>query len=237
MTTKKFTHAELAEAQAAGNWTLLWQQAIPLVKLVIGRMLSDKDREEAIVDDMAQQGMLIAGEQMRTWKPLECAFSTHITRHVQWYIGHALAENNNGGIGSRAQKPVVLSLGDDRPDAESASEEDREDNDGTFDAALTYAGVVMRGGQYDGNGYVPKGFRDPSEEADTGAEVALRAALQHLTAEELDLVSTIYGLGGGQTQTLADYAEARHMPLRTAERRMANIRAILAVHLQNLPHS
>lgn len=238
---KRLTHAELAGAQERGDWTLLWRQAMPLVKLVIKRMRRDGVAVADSADDsdeLLQQGMLIAGEQMRTWKPLECSFSTHITKTVRWYLGHALAEASNAGIGSRAQNPVILSLGDDRPGAGSADEDDEEGDDGSFEAALTYEGVVMPGGQHDGAGHVPEGLREPSDEADkTYLKNAVRAALQHLTEEEQDLVCAVFGLSGGKEQSLRDYAKAREIPLRTVERRLANAKAILAVRLRNLPNS
>lgn len=230
MTTKKLTHEELAAAQERKDWALLWQHAMPLVKLAVRR---SKHRGAEEKEELEQQGMLIAGEAIRAWPPLECAFSTFIVRRVSGDLANYLIEKDRGGIGSYKQNPTVLSLGDERADVDSVSDDDRDEDDGTFDAALTYAGVVMRGGQHDGEGYVPQGFGDPSVEADVNAQTALRAALQHLTAEEIELVSTVYGLGGGRTQTLAQYAEARHLPYRTAKRRMQNIRAVLAPQLQN----
>lgn len=238
MTQKKLTHAQLAEAQSRADWTLLWQYATPLVKLVIGRMARSKDvRSEDADDDLLQQGMLIAGEAARSWRPIECTFSTHITNRVHGDLLNYAAMRGGGGIGSYKQKPVVLSLGDERPDASTAADEEDAEDDGSFDAALTYAGVVMPGGQFDGDGSVPQGFGDPSEEGDVSRRVALGAALQHLTAEEIELVSTVYGLGGGHTQTLIEYAEARGIPYITAKRRWANVRAILSQHLRNFRHS
>jgi|ADGO01.1.fsa_nt_gi hypothetical protein len=81
---KKLTHAELAAAQERGDWDLLWAQAMPLVKMVVGRMgRNGSVRSEDADDDLLQQGMLIAGDAMRAWRPLECAFSTHITNRVR----------------------------------------------------------------------------------------------------------------------------------------------------------
>lgn len=231
---KKLTHAELAAAQERGDWDLLWAQAMPLVKMVVGRMgRNGSVRSEDADDDLLQQGMLIAGDAMRAWRPLECAFSTHITNRVRSDLLNYATTRANGGIGSHMQKPVVLSLLDERPDAPRSDDGDEEETDNTFEGALTYAGVVMPGGQYDGEGYTPEGFRDPSEEADVSAQLAVRAALQHLTEEEQDLVCSVYGVGGGRTQTLVEYASARNIPLRTARRRMANAKEILALHLRN----
>lgn len=231
---KKLTHAELAAAQERGDWQLLWQQAMPLVKLTVGRMLKSKERDEDVADDMIQQGMLIAGEEMRAWKPLECTFSTWVTRQVEWRLGHAQAERNNGGVGSRAQNPIILSLGDERPDARTDGDTDDNEDDGTFEAALTYSGVVKPGGQHDGDGYVPAGFGDPSDEADVGAEARVRAVLQHLSERNQHMLCSIYGIGGGRPQTVAEYAAAHDMPLRTLERRLAETKLLLAVKLRNL---
>lgn len=236
---KKFTHAELAAAQERGDWDLLWQQALPLVPLAIRKA----KRSGAIAADDAdadllQQGMLIAGEAVRTWKPIECALSTHVVWRVRGDLFNYVTERARGGIGSYKQRPDVLSLGDDRPNTAKTSDIDGEDgeDDGTFDAALTYAGVVMPGGQYDGDGYVPQGFDDPSVEADCAAKDAIRASLQHLTDEEQDLVCCVFGIGDGKTQTLVEYAAARDIPLRTARRRMAAAKEILALRLENFRH-
>lgn len=226
---KRFTHAELAAAQERGDWALLWQQAVPLVKLTLGRMRKSGASNSDNADDdgeLLQQGMLIAGEAMRTWKPLECTFTTWISRTVEWELARATQEASNVGIGSYKQKPLVLSLGDERPDARVDGDAEDNEDDGTFEAALTYAG-------YDGDGHVPQGFGDPSEEADVAAGTALRAALQHLTDEELELANNVFGLGGGRTQTLAEYAEARGISYITARRRLQNARAILSDKLRN----
>jgi hypothetical protein len=240
MTKQKLTHAELAAAQERGDWALLWQHAMPLVKLVIKRMRKDGAAQSDNADDdgeLLQQGMLIAGEAMRVWRPIECAFSTHITTRVRGGILNHRAEAANAGVGSREQKPVILSLGDERPDSSTSADDEDKDEDGTFDAALTYAGVVMPGGQFDGDGYVPEGFADPSELADVGAKEAVRASFQHLTPEEIELVSTLYGFDGARAQTLVEYAEARGIPYRTVKWRLAKIRAVLAPVLRNLGNS
>lgn len=240
MAQKKLTHAELADAQAHGDWPLLWQHAMPLVKLVIGRMRKDGAAQSDSADDdgeLLQQGMLIAGEAMRAWRPVECAFSTHITTRVRGGILNHAAEQANAGVGSREQKPVILSLGDERPDSSTSADDEDADDDGTFEAALTYAGVVMPGGQYDGDGVVPEGFGDPSEVADVGAQAHVRAALQHLPERDQHLLCSIYGIGGGRAQTVTEYAAAHDMPLRTVERRVAEIRLLLAVRLRNLGNS
>lgn len=234
---KKFTHAELAGAQERGDWDLLWVQAMPLVKLVVGRMLKEKTRDEDVTDDMVQQGMLIAGEAMRAWKPLECAFSTHITVRVRGGILNHAAEQANGGVGSMKQNPTILSLGDERPDASTSGDDEEADDDGTFDAALTYAGVVMPGGQLDGDGYTPEGFGDPSEIADVGAQAHVRAALQHLSEPDQHLLCSVYGIGGGRPQTVTEYAVAHGIPLRTVERRVAETKLYLAVQLRNFGNS
>jgi hypothetical protein len=240
---KKFTHAELAAAQQRGDWALLWQQAMPLVKLVAGRMRrGGAMRSEDVDDDLVQQGMLIAGEATRSWRPLECAFSTHITNRVRGDLLNYATTRANGGIGSHMQKPVVLSLGDERPDAKGDMTTGEDGGDeggdgGTFEAALTYAGVVMPGGQHDGDGYVPEGFGDPSEEADVGAEAKVRAVLQHLSERNQHMFCSIYGIGGGRPQSVAEYAAAHGIPLRTLERRLAETKLLLAVKLRNFRHS
>ncbi|HKU13523.1 MAG TPA: hypothetical protein VJQ52_03955 [Steroidobacteraceae bacterium] len=236
---KKFTHAELAAAQERGDWDLLWQQAMPLVKLVVGRMgRSGAVRNSAAKpgtrdDDLLQQGMLIAGEAMRQWKPLECAFTTHIGNAVRWKLYEFLGRRHNHGIGSHVQRPAVFNTSDSRDGLYGFNsvdyDEGDEDDDGSFEAALTYAGVIRPNGQYDGCGYTPEGFGDPSEEADKH-EQQVRAALQHLTDGERRAICAIYGIGEPACAP-SEYAAKVGVSESTLKRTLSNAKAILALRL------
>jgi len=239
--TKKFTHAELAEAQAAGNWTLLWQQAMPLVKLVLGRMKRGNSVKEDDADsDLLQQGMLTAGEALREWKPMECAFSTHICNAVRWKTYEYLGLKHNGGIGSHKQKPAVLSTEDSSNGCSrgAALVEDRDDGDGdvdgSFNSALTYEGVVRGSGQYDGMGVPPEGYGDPADEASKEElRQEVESALDTLPGEEQELVRSIHGWGRF-SETREQYAARVGVSVRTVTRRLGDVHTKLARRLRRL---
>lgn len=201
----RLTHTELAEAHGRADWRVLWEHAIPLVKMTVGRMARSKEMRRDVTDDLMQEGMLIAGEAMRTWDPVECAYSTHITRKVGWGTLETLTKRHNGGIGGKDQRPALFSLGDSRdgmfglgadPDGEQGEDED----DGTFEAGLTYAGVRRSDkkgpGQYDGMGVVPEGYADPGEEADRQQqEDTVAAAVKTLKPRDQKMIRSVFGFG------------------------------------------
>lgn len=217
---KRLTHAELAAAQERQDWTVLWEQALPLVKLVVGRMA--RSASERAGDDTLQEGMLIAGEAMRTWKPLECAYSTHVCNRVRWDLLRARSEDHNAGIGSYKQRPAVFSLADSRDGmfgfgANPEGDQGEDEDDGTFDAGLTYDGVRRPSGQYDGGGFTPEGFGDPADEADRQrTEERLRGAVDHLPSRMRGVVVAVMGLDGSPPETLRAYSERTGVARSTA---------------------
>lgn len=243
---EKLTHAELARAHERKDWPLLWQQAEPLVRMVVRRLSRAASAKENVdSEDLVQEGMVIAGTAMRRWQPLECAFSTYIANQVGWGLLNHRGITRNHGIGSRAQRPAILSLEDTRDTAEAPGsrlavdfEDDEEEN--TFEAALTYEGVRRRStGQYDGMGVAPEGFGDPAEEAERlEREAALeRAVLGRLTDIEQVIVRAVYGFGGNIKHcTTRELSTLLGIPLRSVERHLKNARTVLAEILPNPQH-
>jgi hypothetical protein len=166
----RLTHSQLAAAQDRGDWTLLWRQVESTVKLVVGRMARNNAIRAEDVEDMQQEGMLIAGEAVKTWRPFECALPTHVGNQVRWRLIEFSGRERNHGIGSHEQQAAVLST-EDRFGSPTSTvtwhwgDED-EDEASSFGDALTYEGVIKWTGQYDGGGHAPEGFGDPGDEAD-----------------------------------------------------------------------
>jgi RNA polymerase sigma factor (sigma-70 family) len=232
----RLTHQELAAAKERKDWTLLWQQAMPSVKWVVRKL-----KQNGVEDphgDVEQEGMLIAGEAMRTWRPIECAFSTHISNTVRYGLLKHLGRERNHGIGSHEQQAVVLSSGDARDESGTQTEgsfDDEETDDGSFDAALTYNGVLRRyTGQYDGMGEAPEGFGDPEEEAERAKTTeVLRAAIDDLPLLQAATVSAAHGFGG-TAMPLREYAAVAGLSYGMVQRAYAaGIRALG----QKLPNS
>lgn len=235
----RLTHAELAAAQERGDWDLLWRQAIPLVRLVVGRM--NRNSEVVDAEEAAQEGMVIAGEAMRSWRPIECAFSTHIGNEVRFGLLHTAGEERNHGVTAYRQDIPVLSLGDARDEGAAPREQSRDDeetsDDGSFDSALTYAGVLRRyTGQLDGNGYVPEGLGDPSEEAERQTrDQEVSDALQKLPPEQQDILRCVYGIGR-TPETPEAYAARLGVHMTTAYRRLWAAQDAAQRFLPKSPH-
>lgn len=81
------THEELSGLAAAGNWRLLWEQAVRLVDFALYKAQTAGYVEE-VTDDMRQSVLLGAGAFVRTWDPLESTFSTYVVhcslRQAKW---------------------------------------------------------------------------------------------------------------------------------------------------------
>lgn len=229
----KLTHAELAAAHERRDWPVLWEHAIPIVRMVVRRLFrnSAEDRE-----DLEQEGMVITGTALRSWRPFECTLSTYVANQVGWALLKHRGTERNHGIGSHEQRAAVLSLGDSR-DGDSAGG-DSDDEDGgeqSFDAALTYEGVLRNSGQYDGTGVAPEGFGDPADEAeDITRSTRVLAAVESLPDFFRHAITAVYGLHPDHgPMSPAEYAAAYYVPLRTVERRLQGARQALAEKLAN----
>ena len=232
---KRLPHAELAKLKGEKNWAVLWQHAIPLVKLVVGQMTRGGTlRREDVDDDLLQEGMLVAGRVMRTWDPVECAFSTHIKNWLRSDLLNYQQKKHNGGIGGKDRSPVILSLADQRDDAPQSEDGEPED-DGTFEAALSYEGVVLKGSQFDGLGAAPEGYGQPDEEAGRqNLEEAVREIVEAIKdPTERDAIVCIYGINGPAEHPNA-YAERNDVTRMTVSRWLKRARQKL---LQKLPNA
>lgn len=237
----RLSHTDLAAAHGRQQWAVLWQHAIPLVKLTVGRMArGNKQAAPDVYEDMVQEGYVVAGVALREWDPFECAFSTHIMNSVRWQLISHLGETRNHGIGSRAQKPVVLNMGDSRDGmfgfgSDEYAEED--EDDGTFDAALTYDGVLRPSGQYDGYGSAPEGLGNPADEADRiTAEAALCNALDEMSPARKEMACALYGIGRA-VEHLDAFARRKGFTGRTVYRRRRELLEYLAKKLPNFYHN
>lgn len=237
----RLTHTELAEAHGRAQWAVLWEHAIPLVKMTVGRMArGNKAAAPDAFEEMLQEGYLIAGSALRSWDPIECAYSTHITNTVRWQLISHLGETRNHGIGSHAQKPAVLNLCDSRDGmfgfgSDEHTEED--EDDGTFDAALTYEGVLRPSGQYDGYGSAPRDLGNPADEADLQRqEEAIRQAVESLPQDQRLLVQALMGFDEAP-MTVRQYAKWAGIPSSTIGNRLLRAIDVLRQKLPNFHHN
>lgn len=230
---KRLTHAELAAAHDRQDWPTLWKAALPLVKVAVRRLVRDGGTR---TDDLMQEGALAAGEAIRSWRPIECALSTHLILAVRSALYDSRVVEGNHGIGSQKQSTVVLSIGDPRQNADARTEEDEADDDGSFDAALTYEGVVMPGGQFDGGGEAPEGLGNPEEEAARmQCESAIENAVARMSPANAELLRCVHGIGCPVEHPDA-FAERQGMHRATVYRRLQRAELLVRQILPNFAH-
>lgn len=111
---KRLTHGELADAQGRSQWAVLWEQALPLVKFAVKRLIkSGALAAEYATDDLLQEGNLAAGKVIRTWDPFEGAFSTWVIRRVSGALANHIARESSGLVGGRDAHGTAGSINDD----------------------------------------------------------------------------------------------------------------------------
>jgi RNA polymerase sigma factor (sigma-70 family) len=99
---KKCSADELRAAHQAQDWRLLWEQALPLVKFTITRLIRSGRLDSSFSsDDLLQEGNLAAGAAVRSWHPDKGAFSTWVMRRVHGAIQDHIRREAGGMIGGR----------------------------------------------------------------------------------------------------------------------------------------
>lgn len=234
---ERLSHTDLAAAQERRDWALLWAHALPVVRMIVSRMgRSGAVRAEDADDDLLQEGMTIAGRALRSWKPIECAFSTHLGTRVRMDLLNYAALRGGCGIGSYKQRPVVLSMDDAEGTAGEGSPEDEETDGKSFATSLTYQGALCGHDQYDGQGYVPEGFGDPSEEAQHASDVErIQQAIAALSPEDEQLIRAVYGIDQ-ELQHPDAYAAEKDTHRATIYRRRNKAEISLRQNLDNFRH-
>jgi RNA polymerase sigma factor (sigma-70 family) len=93
---------ELSAARKAQNYRLLWEQAIPVVKFAISRLIqSGRVERTSCSDDMYQAAYLAVGASVRSWEPDKVAFSTWIVTRAQGAALDYLRYQASGMVGGR----------------------------------------------------------------------------------------------------------------------------------------
>lgn len=189
------TKDDLKAAHVRQDWSTLWLAAIPLAKLSLKRLMEQGRLDPVhIGGDLLQDALLAAGEAVRLWQPDKGAFSTWVMAYIRRRALNSIQAASTGMVGGRQHGPLVASLhGVHRED--TLFHED-ETQDSGVEALLTYEDP-------------PQGLRDPAEEAGAlQAQEWVAAALDALDADDIELVSSLYGIGLAR-QTLREYATRR----------------------------
>lgn len=72
-------HAGLWAAHEKQNWTLLWEQAVPVVQATVGRMKKTGEATGVDYDELIAEGNLVAGTAVREWRPLDTTFGSWVS--------------------------------------------------------------------------------------------------------------------------------------------------------------
>jgi hypothetical protein len=106
----RLTDIELRNALDRQDWNALWLAADPWVKFAMAELNCGSD-------DALQVGRKAAGKAVRTWRPEQYAFSTHIRTYARSALIDWLRASKTGGVGSAWQArqgspSTVISLND-----------------------------------------------------------------------------------------------------------------------------
>lgn len=159
---------------AAGDFTALWNKALPLVKWQLGRMVqSGQLQSHYLTDDIIQQCSLAVGKALRKWDPARGAFSTFMVTCIRTAATDHIRREASGIVGGR----------------------DAQGHAGPIDErtlASDDVGALMK-----------------LIERESTARV--RAALQQLPLEEVDVLSRTFGFGNLPQQTARQLAGTYNM--------------------------
>lgn len=105
----------------------MWEQALPLVKSTISRLIRQRRlTADQATGDLLQEGTLAAGRAVRTWQPDKGAFSTWVVNNAQGALMDHLRRVSNGLVGGRDASGVA-----------GLYDEERGEDHGTFEPAVT----------------------------------------------------------------------------------------------------
>jgi len=195
------THSELAAALDAQRYDILWYEAVPLAKFAVGQM-SRAGLVDAVHlrEDLLQEAITAAGEAIRTWDPMEGAFSTWVVAAVKGALLSYVSREANG-----LQAPLHFGR------FYGVDEEfiDLDESD------LTYENT-------------PEGFDEPSvglEHEDDRDDVAMLLG-RLKSPEEQDMLMRLYGLDC-EPVTQIEYAREQGVSLSTVKKKLALTLAFL----------
>jgi RNA polymerase sigma factor (sigma-70 family) len=107
----RLTLEELTAASDRKDWNLLWGAAIPIVKFAMKRITRARNvAGRHVTDDMLQEAMEAAGRAVRTWRPLEHNFSTHIVQAAKGAIRGHIRAQASGMVGGRDARAVFKNI-------------------------------------------------------------------------------------------------------------------------------
>lgn len=109
---KRPSHDELCAAHDRQDWDILWQAAIPITKFAVKSYLRNRLRRTPkwTREDLLQEGLLAAGEAIRTWRTYEAAFSTWLSVKIVSALHNYANRATNHGVGGRDPKDDVAHI-------------------------------------------------------------------------------------------------------------------------------
>jgi len=198
------THSELAAAHEAQDYALLWREAVPLAHYALRQMTQVGQLDRYYIrEDLVQEAVATAGEAIRTWDPIEGAFSTWIVAAVRGAILQYIAREAGGIQAAHLYRSTSFSWDDEL--FESINE-----------SHLTYE-------------HTPEGYADPSIEAEQLQQQDRVSGLlgQLRSPEDQDMLTRLYGLDC-EAMTQSEYAFERGVSLSTVKKRLASTLEYLA---------
>ena len=188
------THSELAAALDAKRYDILWFEAVPLARFAVRQMVRSGQLEGAYHrDDILQEAIAAAGEAIRTWDPIEGAFSTWVVAAVKGAVLTYIAREMNGLQAARYASRYGL---------------DEDFFEHTDETGFTYP-------------VAPEGYADPFEEVARADRDEITVLLNKLhDPDEQDMICRLYGLDC-EPQTQIEYARSKDVSLSTVKKRLA----------------
>lgn len=98
---QKLTDAELTAAWWADEWNTLWEQAVPIVRAVVDRLIWLGEVYGVEREELIAEGNLAAGAAVRSWDAIMGTFNAHVSSRVRWALltlASSLARTNGAEI-------------------------------------------------------------------------------------------------------------------------------------------
>lgn len=192
-TERRQLHRDMHNGSRIARGTL-WSEAMRLVYRTESRLRSLYG-QEALDEDMIQEGAVAAGRAVDTWDPTRSSFATWVLSNVRGAMLDYANEAGKAGIASKSTDVSLLDMEEGVAfSPETSGTEDRPGfaADGSIPRSelLTYEGVQL-GAEVDGAGYVPEEYQSPEHRTEIER---LRRVLRELPTDDAYLLQAFYGI-------------------------------------------